>query len=130
MNPFETRTASPEENAAFQQAEGFTKQRTEKNDSAGSAAVDLNKGGKGNATHTPHEPLPELPDVMPFDYLYLPDALRGYVRDISERMQCPPDFAAVGVLVMAATIVGRKVAIRPKRKDDWTVIPNLWELYT
>lgn len=72
------------------------------------------------------EPLPELPDVMPFDYAYLPDGLRGFVKDISERMQCPPDFAAVGVFVMMGAIIGRKVAIRPKRHDNWTVICNLW----
>ena len=79
-----------------------------------------------SASRPTPEPLPALPDVLPFDYSYLPDALRGYVKDISERMQCPPDFAAVGVMVMMATIIGRKVGIRPKRKDDWTVIPNLW----
>ena len=78
------------------------------------------------ATLTTPEPLPALPEVLEFDYQYLPDTLRGYVKDISERMQCPPDFAAVGALVMIATIIGRKVSIRPKQKDDWTVIPNLW----
>jgi putative DNA primase/helicase len=41
-------------------------------------------------------------------------------------MQCPPDFAAVGVLVMMATIIGRKVGVRPMKHNDWTVIPNLW----
>jgi len=72
------------------------------------------------------EPLPDLPGVLSFDYDYLPVALRGYVKDISERMQCPPDFAAVGAFVAMATIIGRKVGIKPKRRDDWTVIPNLW----
>ncbi|MDO9451183.1 MAG: DUF3987 domain-containing protein [Rugosibacter sp.] len=75
--------------------------------------------------HRP-EPLPALPDVLPFDYAYLPDGLRAYVRDISERMQCPPDFAAVAVFVMMATIIGRKVGMRPMRQNDWTVIVNLW----
>lgn len=126
IDAFASITASPEENAAFQQADGFTKQRTGKSDPASGAVVDSNRGAKGNASHTAPEPLPELPDVLPFDYSYLPDALRGYVQDISERMQCPPDFAAVGVLVMTAAIIGRKVAIRPKQKDDWTVTPNLW----
>ena len=126
IDAFASRTASPEENAAFQQADGFTNQRTGKSDTAGSAVGDSNHAGKGNASHIPPEPLPELPDVKPFDYLYLPNALRGNVRDISERMQCPPDFAAVGVLVMIGAIIGRKVAIRPKQKDDWTVTPNLW----
>ena len=77
-------------------------------------------------TNTPPEPLPALPDVLPFDYAYLPDGLRGFVLDISERMQCPPDFAAVAVMVMMGTIIGRKVGIRPMRHDDWTVICNLW----
>lgn len=72
------------------------------------------------------EPLPDLPDVLPFDYDYLPGTLRGFVRDISERMQCPPDFAAMGAFVMMATIIGRKVGMRPMRRNDWTVIPNLW----
>jgi putative DNA primase/helicase len=71
-------------------------------------------------------PLPSLPDVLPFDYDYLPDGLRDYVKDISVRLQCPPDFAAVGAMVMMSTIIGRKVGMRPKRHDDWTVIPNLW----
>lgn len=72
------------------------------------------------------EPLPDLPQVMPFDYDYLPGGLRPFVRDISERMQCPPDFAAVGAFVMMATIIGRKVGIRPMRHNDWLVICNLW----
>lgn len=82
--------------------------------------------GKQVTPTNPPEPLPELPDVLPFDYSYLPDALRGYVQDISERMQCPPDFAAVGVMVMMATIIGRNVGLRPMKLNDWTVIPNLW----
>jgi len=28
----------------------------------------------------------------------------------------------------AAAVIGRKVAIRPKRQDDWAVVPNLWGL--
>jgi phage/plasmid primase-like uncharacterized protein len=90
---------------------------------------DLSRSNSAGNTDVPlasPEPLPSLPDVLPFDYSYLSDALRGYVKDISERMQCPPDFAAVGVIVMMATIIGRKVGIRPMRHNDWAVIPNLW----
>ena len=72
------------------------------------------------------EPLPDLPGVLPFDFEYLPNAVRGLVRDISERMQCPPDFAAVSAFVMIAAVVGRKVSLRPMRQNDWAVIPNLW----
>ncbi len=96
---------------------------------AGLVGSDLSRSSGGGNTNAPlasPEPLPALPDVLPFDYSYLPDALRGYVKDISERMQCPPDFAAVGVFVMMATIIGRRVGIRPMRHNDWTAIPNLW----
>ena len=98
----------------------------QKTEAVGLRISDSIRGGNTNAPPTPPEPLPALPEVLPFDYSYLPDALRGYVKDISERMQCPPDFAAVGVLVMMATIIGRKVGIRPMKHNDWTVIPNLW----
>jgi hypothetical protein len=76
------------------------------------------------------EPTPievKLPDVMGFDSSLLPAPLRGWVKDVSERMDnAPPDFAAAATVVVAAALLGRKVAIRPKRQDDWTVVPNLW----
>lgn len=80
------------------------------------------------AHQLPHhaEPLPELPRVLPFDYSYLPDILREYVCDISERMQCPPDYAAVAVYVMIGTACGCKIGIRPMKENDWTVIPIFW----
>jgi Protein of unknown function (DUF3987) len=76
----------------------------------------------------PH-PFPHgRPAVPPFDAALLPSALAPWVRDVTERVQCPPDFVAVGVLVAAAAVIGRKVALRPKRQDDWAVVPNLWEV--
>lgn len=72
------------------------------------------------------EPLPKLPEVAPFEYDFLPYTIRGYVRDISERMQCPPDFAAVNAYVMLAGVIGCKIAIKPKRRDNWLIVPNLW----
>jgi hypothetical protein len=72
-------------------------------------------------------PLPlALPPVKAFDSLLLPDSLRPWIEDVAERVQCPPDFAAVGAMISLAAVVGRKVGIRPKRKDDWIEVPNLW----
>ena len=62
----------------------------------------------------------------PFNPDWLPDSIRDWVVDIAERTQCPIDFPAVGAMVALASVVGRQVGIRPKQKDDWTVIPNLW----
>ena len=72
-------------------------------------------------------PLPDaLPSVVAFDFDLLPDALRPWVQDIAERVQCPPDFPAVGAMIALAAVVGRKIGIRPKRQDDWLEVPNLW----
>ncbi|GMV70165.1 MAG: hypothetical protein AMXMBFR77_00040 [Phycisphaerales bacterium] len=73
------------------------------------------------------KPLPSaLPPVMSFDADWLPAALRPWIIDIAERVQCPIDFPAVGAMVGLAGVVGRRIGIRPKRRDDWTVVPNLW----
>ncbi len=72
-------------------------------------------------------PLPDsLPPVEPFDPALLPDALRPWCEDIAERMQVPLDYVAVGAVAVAASLVGRRVGIRPKRYDDWIVVANLW----
>lgn len=73
------------------------------------------------------EPLPEgLPAVPALDLDLLPAALRPWVTDIAERIQCPADYPAVGAMVALSAVVGRQVGIRPRVRDDWTVCPNLW----
>lgn len=72
-------------------------------------------------------PLPDpLPKVMPFNPEMLPEALISFVMDVSNRQQSPPDFVAVTALCALSTVLGRKVLMRPKQNDDWTVTPNLW----
>ena len=91
------------------------------------------QAGKGNAPAGDSvgwlEPLPiptALLPVEPFDDALLPTSIRAWVADIAERMQCPPDFPAVGAMVALSSVIGRKACIAPKRRDDWRVIPNLW----
>lgn len=67
-----------------------------------------------------------LAPVNAFDAELLPEALRGFVIDIAERMQCPPDFPAVTVMVSLGALIGRRCGLHPKRKDDWLAVPNLW----
>ena len=72
------------------------------------------------------EPLPNLPAVPDFEPGLLPESFRAWLMDVAERVQCPPDFPAVAAMVSLATVVGRQCGIRPKRADDWLVVPNLW----
>ena len=74
------------------------------------------------------EPLPDtLSPVENFDYHLLPDgAFSEHVQDISERMQCAPDFVAAAMMTVLGSVIGRSHQLRPKQYDDWTVVPNLW----
>ena len=75
------------------------------------------------------EPLPSLlRPVAPFDFALLPGSLCDKVKDIAERMSCPPDFIAVAIMVALSSLIGDQLGIRPKRYDDWLVVPNLWGL--
>lgn len=71
--------------------------------------------------------LPEAaPTVEAFPLALLPAVLRPWISDISDRLQCPPDYPAIAAMVALAAIVGRRVGLRPKRFDNWAVVPNLW----
>lgn len=68
----------------------------------------------------------ELLPVKSFNDDMLPPVLRDFCADVSYRMQCPVDFIAAPLMVLLGSLIGTGCAIRPKQKDDWTVIPNLW----
>ncbi|MDF1613839.1 DUF3987 domain-containing protein [Desulfurivibrio dismutans] len=82
-----------------------------------------------NETKSKIKPLPATLDpVAQFDYDLLPEALRDWCRDVAERMQAPPDFVAVGLLVAAGATLGRKIGIRPQQHTPWTEVANQWGL--
>lgn len=73
------------------------------------------------------QPIPdELPPVHTFDLELLPTALRAWVADIADRMQCAIEFVVAAAIVSLSGVLGRRVAIRPKVHDTWTVVANLW----
>jgi hypothetical protein len=74
-------------------------------------------------------PLPaSLLPVAAFDPMMLPAALWPFAEDVATRMQAPVDFVAASVMTAVGSIIGRKVGIRPKMRDDHTVIANLWTI--
>ncbi len=68
----------------------------------------------------------ELLPVSPLPLNMVPAPFRGWVKDVSDRMQCPLDFVATAMIVVVGSIIGAGCGIRPKKHDDWTVVPNLW----
>lgn len=72
-------------------------------------------------------PLPnELSPVERFEIELLPERIRPSIVDIAERLQCPIEFVAVATMTALSSVIGRKAAILPKRRDDWQVFPNCW----
>jgi len=66
------------------------------------------------------KPVIELPPAI------IPDPFKAWAVDVAHRMQCPLDFVVVAMMVMAGSVIGAGCGIRPKQRDDWEVVPNLW----
>ena len=68
----------------------------------------------------------ELRPVKKLDPQILPAQLRPWVEDVARRMPCPIDFVAAPAVCALSSVIGAGCSIRPKKLDDWAVIPNLW----
>ncbi len=74
------------------------------------------------------------PDTLTIDLLpvpsltpdMLPEGLRGWIEDIAARGSFPLEYVAVPALIGLSTVVGRRIGIKPKKFDDWLIVPNQW----
>ena len=85
---------------------------------------DLNDAGQKLPEPQPIEK--PLPDVEILDPDFLPDGLKGWLVDIAYRKQVPLDFSVSTAITLISGLVGSRIGIKPKKYDDWLVIPNLW----
>lgn len=75
----------------------------------------------------PAEIKADLPSAPPFDAgALLPPLLRDFVLDEADRMPCSPDFVATALVCALGSVIGASCSIKPKRRDDWVVTPNLF----
>jgi len=112
---------------------GWTGSKSRRNGGPHHQQKDRDDGSFGNfgdefspQWKTPEEISAELLPVPALTPALIPAGLRPWIVDVAERQQCPLDFPTAAALVAASSLVGRTLAIRPKREDDWEVIPNLW----
>lgn len=86
---------------------------------------DLNDAGKEE--HPQPQPIKKpLPDVEVLDSNLLPDGLKGWLVDIAYRKQVPLDLPVATAITLVSGLIGSRIGIKPKKYDDWLVIPNLW----
>lgn len=75
----------------------------------------------------PQEIKDDLPPAPTFDAaVLLPETLATFVLDEADRMSAAPDFVAAPLLVALGATIGARCALKPKRRDDWIVTPNLF----
>ncbi|MGH8584658.1 MAG: YfjI family protein [Gammaproteobacteria bacterium] len=91
------------------------------NGSASSPGFQKLEFSEARPIQAPLWPVPAFPEQV-----LLPDALRAWIMDESWRMPCQTDFIAAAALVSLGAVIGARCAIKPKPKDDWLVVPNLW----
>ncbi|MEK6479075.1 YfjI family protein [Catalinimonas sp. 4WD22] len=75
------------------------------------------------------DPVPVESPLLPvksFTESMLPLPIRAWMKDISQRLCVPLDFVAVSAICMLGSVIGAKIRVMPKEKDDWAVTPNLW----
>jgi hypothetical protein len=56
----------------------------------------------------------------------LPEPCRAWIVDEAYRLHVPAEMVAVSALFAAGSLIGARVAMRPKRRDNFEVVVNLW----
>ena len=78
--------------------------------------IEANKNTNGGAVAAKidmPEPLPENNLQTPtLSEKLLPDTWHEWLADISERLQCPLDYAAISALTAAASLIGNRIRVR------------------
>jgi hypothetical protein len=75
----------------------------------------------------PKEIKTDLPLAPAFEAkTLLPATLADFVLDEADRMPCSPDYIAAALIVCLGSVIGARCGIKPKRRDDWIVTPNLF----
>lgn len=67
--------------------------------------------------------------VPPFPADAWPPLIWDWCQECAASMRIPPDFCCATLLVVFASLIGRKRQIRPERNNvKWVITPNLWGL--
>jgi hypothetical protein len=74
----------------------------------------------------PNEIETKTPAVQTLSAELIPEPFKDWLADVSHRMQTPPDFPTVSALVITGSIIGAGCSIKPKKRDGWEVIANVW----
>lgn len=96
-------------------------------DSAALVTAGAGDTGQIDAWKPPIEIVSDLPPAPEFDAsVLMPKPLADFVLDEADRMPCAPEYIAAALIVCLGSVIGASCALKPKRRDDWLVVPNVW----
>ena len=120
------RNATKEEPGRWRRP-GIVHRKANGGNGAGGRSGELEPNGSNKREWLQPKLLPNgLAPVEAFSKRFMPEALGAWIDDISNRLQCPPDYVGVTAVTALGAVVGRRVGIRPQTKTDWMEIPNQW----
>lgn len=95
--------------------------------SANNTEIDMDETSQLRTWPAPKEIKTDLPSAPTFEAkTLLPPTLADFVLDEADRMPCSPDYIAAALIVCLGSVIGARCGIKPKRRDDWIVTPNLF----
>jgi hypothetical protein len=68
----------------------------------------------------------ELLPVAPLRPEMIIEPLRAWIVDEAYRLQVPLDFIGTPTICAISGVIGAGCTMRPKERDDWEVVANLW----
>src|SRR5262249_43279150 len=92
----------------------------------GWALAPADNSSSGPEWSVPKDIPTKLANVADFSLEFLPPSIGPWVGDISERLQCPPDYVAITALTGLGALIGRRIGIKPQQRTDWLEVPNIW----
>jgi len=120
------RNATKEEAGRWRRP-GIVHRKANGGNGAGGRSGELEPNGSNKREWLQPKLLPNgLAPVEAFSKRFMPEALGAWIDDISNRLQCPPDYVGVTAVTALGAVLGRRVGIRPQTKTDWMEVPNQW----
>ena len=92
-------------------------------------ALDLSHASSviNSSWQAPREITSSLPDAPRFEpHCLLLGVLGEFVMDQADLIRCPPDYIAATLMVTLGSVIGARCAVKPKRRTDWIITPNLY----
>lgn len=74
-------------------------------------------------------PRPITADLLPVPKLVgemIPEPFRGWLQDVADRASLAVEYPTAAAITAVGGLIGRRLAMKPKRFDDWLVCPNVW----